>query len=59
MTQGPYERSEIVAFDNQGINQRQIKRLEVSKRIERTTKFILPLYNIFYPIMYFIVCLHN
>ena len=47
-----------LAFDNQGINQTQIKRLEVSMRIESITKFILPLYNIFFPIIYFIVCLH-
>ena len=47
-----------LAFDNQGINQSQIKRFEVSKSIESITKFILPLYNIFFPIIYFIVCLH-
>ena len=40
-------------------NQEGHQRLKVSNRFETAAKFILPFYNIVFPIIYFMVCMPN
>ena len=49
--------TQVDKTDNEEGNQTQNQRLKVSNMFETATKFILPFYNIVFPIIYFMVCM--